>query len=73
MEVYLNSIEFGPGIYGAEAASQRFFKVPASRLTPTQAARMAAMERPVEMMARLPAARQRLMAAAFSGEIRLSM
>ena len=38
-----------------------------------QAARMAAMERPVEMMARLPAARQRLMAAAFSGEIRLSM
>ncbi|PZQ62411.1 MAG: monofunctional biosynthetic peptidoglycan transglycosylase [Phenylobacterium zucineum] len=43
MEVYLNSIEFGPGIYGAEAASQRFFKVPASRLTPTQAARMAAI------------------------------
>jgi monofunctional biosynthetic peptidoglycan transglycosylase len=43
MEVYLNSIEFGPGIYGAEAASQRFFKVPARKLTPTQAARMAAI------------------------------
>ncbi len=43
MEVYLNSIEFGPGIYGAEAASQRLFKVPARKLTPTQAARMAAI------------------------------
>ncbi|MEW5683449.1 MAG: monofunctional biosynthetic peptidoglycan transglycosylase [Pseudomonadota bacterium] len=43
MEVYLNSIEFGPGVYGAEAAAQRFFKVPASKLTPTQAARMAAI------------------------------
>ncbi len=41
MEVYLNSVEFGPGIYGAEAASQRFFHRPASRLTPQQAARLA--------------------------------
>jgi monofunctional biosynthetic peptidoglycan transglycosylase len=43
MEVYLNSIEFGPGIYGAEAAAQRIFKVPARRLTTTQAARLAAI------------------------------
>ena len=41
MEVYLNSVEFGPGVYGAEAASQRFFHRPASRLTPQQAARLA--------------------------------
>lgn len=41
MEVYLNSVEFGPGIYGAEAASQHFFHRPASRLTPQQAARLA--------------------------------
>ncbi len=41
MEVYLNSVEFGPGVYGAEAASQRFFHRPASRLTPLQAARLA--------------------------------
>ena len=41
MEVYLNSVEFGPGIYGAEAASQHFFRRPASRLTPQQAARLA--------------------------------
>ena len=41
LEVYLNSVEFGPGIYGAEAASQRFFRRPASQLTPLQAARLA--------------------------------
>ncbi len=43
MEVYLNSIEWGPGIYGAEAASQRIFKKPARDLTVTQAARLAAI------------------------------
>jgi monofunctional glycosyltransferase len=43
MEVYLNSIEWGPGIYGAEAAAQRTFKVPARRLTVTQSARLAAI------------------------------
>jgi monofunctional biosynthetic peptidoglycan transglycosylase len=34
MEVYLNSIEYGPGIYGAEAASRAYFKVGADQLTP---------------------------------------
>ncbi|PHY18935.1 monofunctional biosynthetic peptidoglycan transglycosylase [Caulobacter sp. BP25] len=43
MEVYLNSIEFGPGIYGAEAAAQRYFGVGADRLTQTQASRLAAI------------------------------
>lgn len=43
MEVYLNSIEYGPGIYGAEAASRAYFKVGADRLTPSQAARLAAI------------------------------
>lgn len=41
LEVYLNSVEFGPGVYGAEAASQRFFQRPAARLTPVQAAKLA--------------------------------
>lgn len=41
MEVYLNSIEWGPGVYGAEAAAQRNFGVSAARLTPAQAARLA--------------------------------
>lgn len=43
MEVYLNVAEFGPGLYGVEAASQAHFGVPASRLTATQAARLAAV------------------------------
>jgi len=43
MEVYLNSIEYGPGIYGAEAASRTYFKVGADRLTPQQASRLAAI------------------------------
>lgn len=43
MEVYLNVIEFGDGIYGAEAASQYFFKKPAYKLTQAEAARLAAV------------------------------
>jgi monofunctional biosynthetic peptidoglycan transglycosylase len=43
MEVYLNTVEMGPGIYGAEAASERYFGVPASRLDPAEAGRLAAI------------------------------
>ncbi|MDB5441714.1 MAG: mtgA [Phenylobacterium sp.] len=43
MEVYLNSIEWGPGVYGAEAAAQHAFGVSARRLSPPQAARLAAI------------------------------
>jgi monofunctional biosynthetic peptidoglycan transglycosylase len=43
MEVYLNSIEYGPGIYGAEAASRAYFKVGADKLTQAQASRLAAI------------------------------
>jgi len=43
MEVYLNSIEYGSGIYGAEAAAQRYFGVGADRLSQAQAARLAAI------------------------------
>lgn len=43
MEVYLNSIEMGNGIYGAEAAAQHWFKKPASKLTSYQAAAIAAV------------------------------
>lgn len=42
MEVYLNSIEMGAGIYGAEAAAQAWFNKPASKLTANEAARIAA-------------------------------
>jgi monofunctional biosynthetic peptidoglycan transglycosylase len=43
LETYLNVAEFGPGVFGVEAASQRFFGVPASRLTAPQAALLAAV------------------------------
>lgn len=41
MEVYLNSIEMGNGIYGVEAASQYWFKKSASKLTRDEAAALA--------------------------------
>jgi monofunctional biosynthetic peptidoglycan transglycosylase len=43
LEVYLNVIEWGDGIYGAEAASRRYYKKSAAGLTPGQAAALAAM------------------------------
>jgi monofunctional biosynthetic peptidoglycan transglycosylase len=41
MEVYLNIIEFGPGVYGADAAAHHFFNRPAEGLTRNQAALLA--------------------------------
>ncbi len=43
MEVYLNVIEMGDGIYGVEMASQKFFRKPASNLTRSEAALIAAV------------------------------
>lgn len=43
LEVYLNVAEWGPGIYGAEAAARQFFAKPASALTADEAARLAAV------------------------------
>jgi monofunctional biosynthetic peptidoglycan transglycosylase len=43
LETYLNVVEWGPGVYGAEAAAQTYFHVDADRLTPDQAARLAAV------------------------------
>ncbi len=43
LEVYLNVAEFGPGIFGVEAASQAYFHKPAARLNSAEAARLAAI------------------------------
>jgi monofunctional biosynthetic peptidoglycan transglycosylase len=43
LEVYLNIAEFGPGVYGVEAAARKFFDRSAQELSPTQAARLAAV------------------------------
>lgn len=43
LEIYLNVAEFGPGVYGAEAAARYHFKTTAARLTPQQSALLAAI------------------------------
>ena len=43
LEIYLNVIEWGDGIYGAEAAARTYFKKSASQLTPQEAAYLSAM------------------------------
>ncbi|MGS5085354.1 transglycosylase domain-containing protein [Hydrogenophaga sp. A37] len=43
LEIYLNSVEWGEGVFGAEAAAQRYFKKPAAKLSPHEAARLAVM------------------------------
>ena len=50
LELYLNIVEWGPGVYGCEAASRCYFRVPASRISREQGARLAAV---------LPAPRRR--------------
>ena len=43
LEIYLNVIEWGDGVYGAEAASRRYFNKPAANLTASEAAYLSAM------------------------------
>jgi monofunctional biosynthetic peptidoglycan transglycosylase len=43
LELYLNSVEWGEGVFGAEAAARHYFHAPASQLAPWQAARLAVM------------------------------
>jgi monofunctional glycosyltransferase len=43
LETYLNIVEFGDGVYGVEAAAQRYFGKPASKLTSQEAALLAAV------------------------------
>jgi monofunctional biosynthetic peptidoglycan transglycosylase len=43
LEVYLNVVEWGEGVFGAEAAAQRYFSVGAGQLSADQAARLAVM------------------------------
>ncbi len=43
LEIYLNSVDWGEGIFGVEAAAQRYFGKPAARLSSYEAARLAVM------------------------------
>ena len=43
LDIYLNSVEWGEGVFGAEAAAQHYFHKPASKLNAYEAARLAVM------------------------------
>ena len=43
LEIYLNNVEWGEGVFGAEAAAQHYFRKPAAKLGPLEAARLAVM------------------------------
>ena len=43
LELYLNNVEWGEGVFGAEAAAQHYFRKPAARLSASEAARLAVM------------------------------
>jgi monofunctional biosynthetic peptidoglycan transglycosylase len=57
LEVYLNSAQFGPDVFGVEAAAQRFFHKPAAALTRAEAAQLAAvLPNPLRLHADRPSA-----------------
>ena len=65
LEVYLNVVEFDEGVFGIEAAAQRYFGVPARDLSAAQAARLAAvLPNPKARSAANPTAAERRRAAA---------
>jgi monofunctional biosynthetic peptidoglycan transglycosylase len=43
LEIYLNSVEWGEGVFGAEAAAQHYFRKPAAKLSAFEAARLVVM------------------------------
>ncbi len=43
LEIYLNNVEWGEGLFGAQAAARYYYRTDAARLTPAQAARLAVM------------------------------
>ena len=54
LEIYLNSVEWGSGVFGAQAAARHYYRVDASRLSPDQAARLAVMLPAPKRFERLP-------------------
>ena len=58
IEIYLNIVEWAPGVYGAEAAAQHHFKKPAAKLTRREAALLAAvLPNPIKRSAGKPSKR----------------
>ena len=57
LEIYLNSVEWGDGVFGAEAAAQHYYRKPASRLTAYEAARLAVMLPQPKRFEKMPGSR----------------
>ena len=55
LEIYLNSVEWGEGVFGAEAAAQHYFRKPANKLSSYEAARLAVMLPRPKYFEKLPA------------------
>lgn len=71
MEVYLNIAEWGPGIFGVEAASRFHFNKPAARLTEREAAQLAvALPNPIQRAAGDPGPRTQRMAGDIQARMR---
>ena len=71
LEIYLNIAEWGPGIFGAEAAARAYFSKSALALTETEAALLAvALPNPLQRNAADPAPRQRRMATVVQGRMK---
>ena len=71
LEIYLNIAEWGPGLFGAEAAAKAYFDKPASELTELEAALLAvALPNPRARNAAEPSAQQRRMAAVVQSRMR---
>ena len=43
LEIYLNNVEWGEGVFGAQAAAEHYYRKPAAKLSPFEAARLAVM------------------------------
>ena len=70
MEVYLNIAEWGPGVFGIEAASQHHFNKPASRLSLREASLLAAaLPNPFERVAGDPGQGTRRLASTIEGRM----
>ncbi len=54
LEIYLNVVEWGPGVFGAEAAARHYYGVPAAQLSAEQAARLAVLLPNPRKFGRLP-------------------
>jgi len=73
LEIYLNIAEWGPGIFGIEAAAQYYFKIPAARLNRAQSALLAvALPNPKLRNPKKPSRRMKVLARINRARVRIA-